>query len=143
MKTTLVAAIAAFGIACGSANAGSPADFKQRFDTVLCKGDSEVLWENPDAKAFPPKDKPVTVLISAAEGGWDTAGDFGFHVKRWSRTTAQGFPMGSATWDEEGLWAHWTMAFMSDGRVFFEKFSRQGVEMAVLNCEYAIGAPKP
>ena len=42
MKTFIAAAaLAALTV---SANAGSTADFKQRFDTVLCKGDREVEW---------------------------------------------------------------------------------------------------
>jgi hypothetical protein len=45
MKKTPIAAVA-FAALTVSANAGSTADFKREFDTVLCTGDSEVLWAN-------------------------------------------------------------------------------------------------
>ena len=141
MKRTLIAA-AALAALTVSADAGSTADFKQRFDTVLCKGDSEVEWESPDPGAFRPQNKQVTVMITTTQEGWETSGEFGFTIKRWSRDTKQGFPIGSASWDNDGIWAHWTVAFLSNGRVFFEKHSRQGVEVAILNCEYAIGPSK-
>lgn len=139
MKKTLIAA-AALAALTVSANAGSPADFKRGFDTVLCKGDSEVMWESPDPGLFKPQNKQETVLITTTPEGWTTSGDFGFPIKRWSRKTKGGFPVGSASWDNEGIWAHWTVAFADNGQVIFEKHSRQGVEVAVLNCEYAIGA---
>lgn len=142
MKKTLIAA-AALAALNVSANAGSAANFKEGFDTVLCKGDSEVMWESPDPGALKPKNKPVTVLITATEEGWAMSGDFGFPIKRWRRNTKGGFPVGSASWDNEGIWAHWTMAFGDNGQVIFEKHSRQGVEVAILNCEYALGAVKP
>jgi hypothetical protein len=44
MKKTLIAA-AALAALNVSANAGSAANFKEGFDTVLCKGDSEVMLE--------------------------------------------------------------------------------------------------
>ena len=138
MKKTLIAAVlAALTV---SANAGSTADFKRGFDTVLCKGDSEVMWESPDPGLSKPQNKPETVLITTTQEGWTTSGDFGFPIKRWSRKTKGGFPVGSASWDEEGIWAHWTIGFADNGQVILEKHSRQGVEVAVLNCEYAIGA---
>jgi hypothetical protein len=139
MKKTLIvtAALAALTV---SANAGSTADFKRGFDTVLCKGDSEVMWESPDPGAFRPQNKQVTVLFTTTQEGWTTSGDFGFTIKRWSRKTKGGFPVGSSSWDEEGIWAHWTIAFGDNGQVILEKHSRQGVEVAILNCEYAIGA---
>jgi len=125
------------------ADAGSIADFKRGFDTVLCKGDSEVMWESPDPGLSKPQNKPVTVLITTTAEGWATSGEYGFPVKRWKRNTKGGFPIGSASWDEEGIWAHWTMAFGDKGAVIFEKHSRQGVEVAVLSCEYALGAAVP
>jgi hypothetical protein len=142
MKKTLIAA-AALAALTVSANAGSAANFKQGFDTVLCKGDSEVMWESPDPGLSKPQNKPVTVLISTTQEGWATSGEYGFQVKRWSKKTKGGFPVGSASWDSEGIWAHWTMAFADNGQVFFEKHSRQGVEVAILNCEYALGAVTP
>jgi hypothetical protein len=142
MKKALIAA-AALAALTVSANAGSTANFKEVFDTVLCKGDSEVMWESPDPGLSKPQNKPVTVLITTTAEGWATSGEYGFPVKRWKRNTKGGFPVGSASWDEEGIWAHWTMAFGDNGAVIFEKHSRQGVEVAVLNCEYALGAVKP
>jgi hypothetical protein len=139
MKKTSVSAAALVALTV-SANAGTTADFKRGFDTVLCKGDSEVKWESPDPGAFKPQNKPVTVLITTTSEGWVTSGEYGFSIKRWRRNTKGGFPVGSASWDEEGIWAHWTVAFADKGQVVFEKHSRQGVEAAVLECEYAIGA---
>jgi hypothetical protein len=63
MKKTQIAA-AALAALTGSANAGGTADFKQSFDTVLCKGESEVEWESPDYGAFKPENKQVTVMIT-------------------------------------------------------------------------------
>jgi hypothetical protein len=81
-------------------------------------------------------------MITPTQEGWATSGEFGFEIKRWSRNTKGGFPIGSASWDNDGIWAHWIMAFADNGQVIFEKHSRQGVEVAVLDCEYALGPPK-
>src|SRR5437879_3949372 len=98
------AALAALNV---SANAGSTADFRRPFDTVLCK-------ESPDPGLSKPQNKSATVLITSTSEGWETSGEFGCPIKRWQRKTKQGFPVGSASWDEEGIWAHWTVAFSDD-----------------------------
>jgi hypothetical protein len=128
--------------ACVSANAGGTADFKQSFDTVLCKGNSQVEWESPDAGLFKPKDKQVIVMITTTREGWALSGEYGFEIKRWSRNTKDGFPAGSVGWDDEGIWAHWLLLFGDNGHVFMEQHSRQGVQLVFLNCEYALGPPR-
>ncbi|WP_439395413.1 hypothetical protein ACRQ5Q_40685 [Bradyrhizobium sp. PMVTL-01] len=141
MKKIVIAAVALAALN-SSANAGYTADFKRPFDTVLCKGDSEVEWESPDPGLSKPQNKSVTVLITSTPDGWTTSGEFGFPIKRWKRNSKGGFPVGSASWDEEGIWAHWTVGFLNEGQVVFEKHSRQGVEVAVLKCEYALGGTR-
>lgn len=136
MKKALFVA-AALLVLSVAANAADIPDFKQGFHKVICKGNSEVVWENPDVPAFTPQNREVTVIITTIRDGWAVSGDFGFSIKRWSRNTKDGFPVGSASWDLDGLWEHWTMTFEDNGVVVFEKHSRRGVEIATLSCEYA------
>ena len=85
----------------------------------------------------------MTVMITETRDkgqlGWTVGGDLSFDVKRYNRNSKDGYPVGSAMWDVDGFWAHWTMAFMDRGQVLLVKNSPNGVESATLDCRYASG----
>lgn len=130
-----------------TAKAGNndPVDFLRYYGAVSCIGESEVWYRDPiftadsgGKETFPDKE-PVNVQIVPDKDGWKVSGTYGFHIKRWKRTSAGGYPVGSVSWDEEGIWAHWVMMFGEKGKVIFQKHSRRGVEVTIATCTPALG----
>ena len=58
---------------------------------------------------------------------------------------ADGYPTGGASWDNNGIWSHWTVLFGDKGAVVMEHHWRAGVEVADFVCHYAFkpGVPVP
>jgi hypothetical protein len=78
----------------------TPVDFNKYFGAVSCIGESEVWYRDPVYAAdggleFPDKE-PVNVTITPNQDGWKVTGSYGLQIKRWKRTTSNGYPIGSA-----------------------------------------------